>query len=104
MGKAHSQQRLVRHLHEDATCLNCGETAANAACGRKLDEFDATERNFVEVWSKWNGNTLKNGTEPDECFPLDEAGIEWEVCGDCGCARWEMPNEKAEPSVRSKNL
>lgn len=90
---ADSLQPVVRELPEDATCADCGNTAANAGCSRRLEEIDATDRNFIEHWSKWkNGTDFILGSEPSETYPLDAKGEEWEVCGDCGCPRWNLPN------------
>lgn len=89
---ADSVPRLVRELLDAATCSDCGATAANAGCARSLADLDATERAFIEQNSQWVGERLVIGSEPEETFPLDAYGEQWEVCGDCGCPRWNLPN------------
>ena len=94
--KGSSLRRMVRELPEDATCADCGNTAANSGCSRSLEEIDATDRNFIEHWSSWkDGKHFVLGSEPEETFPLDAKGKKWEVCGDCGCPRWNLPNDEA---------
>lgn len=77
-------------LDDSHRCASCGRPAAEVAISRKLTDIDATERNFIEHWSGWKGRKLV--THPSECYPLDKQGREWEVCGRCGCARWESPS------------
>lgn len=88
-------KKRLRELPANATCADCGETAANAGVSRRLDEIDATDRNFVKHWSGWkNGKALILGSEPEETYPLDRQGAKWEVCGDCGCPRWHLNPKK----------
>jgi hypothetical protein len=77
-------------LGDSHRCASCGRQAAEVALSRKLKDIDATERNFIEHCSGWKGRKLV--THPSECYPLDKQGREWEVCGRCGCPRWESPS------------
>ncbi len=81
-------------LGDSHRCASCGRQAAEVAISRKLTEIDATERNFIEHWSGWKGRKLV--THPSECYPLDKQGREWEVCGRCGCPRWESLSAQAQ--------
>lgn len=86
---------LVRELPEDATCHGCGKTAAEAGCTGTLETMGATDRNYIEHWSKWkDGKHFIIGSEPEDAFPMDAKGKEWEVCGCCGSPRWNLPNDR----------
>lgn len=86
-----STPRHLRRLPENATCERCGKTATQYGCSEKLEEINSTDRDYIERYSQWrDGVHFILGTEPDETFPLDKQGHEWEVCGYCSCARWVL--------------
>lgn len=81
-------QTAHRTLPDEWVCIGCGDTAANCACIRSLDEANATDRDFIEVNGEWEGNICKK--PPEGCFAYTEDGVsKFEVCGNCGDAVWK---------------
>jgi hypothetical protein len=89
--------QIVRDLPENATCQDCGKQAADYGTSKNFSDIDPTERNYIEHWSEWeDGEHFIIGSEPEDTYPMDPDGKEWNVCGYCGCARWDTANDQRD--------